>query len=332
MDLDTLIRRRTSDWERLGVLLDQLESGVPGDRQLLAELMALYRRAAEDLSRARTMTVNPEVLTRLNHLVGRAYRVVHGNRRRTMRWSALVEFYTIDLPAALVHCRRHLGGAALLLLLGALAGFVVVRSDPTAIHELIPEQFLSEDVGERIAHIEDQPERIQDTVAATTFAASLYTHNIQVAFLAFALGALTILGGWWLLLTNGVILGAVAAQYIGAGETTFFTAWVGPHGALELPAIAVAAAAGLRLGPALLLPGDSGRTRALRSAMPDACRLLGGAVTMLVFAGMIEGSFSQFSSKTVPYAVKIAVALLLLSAVLPYLGGLIRWQRPGADA
>ena len=330
MDLDTLIRRRTTDWERLDALLEQLDSGLPFDRQRLTELMALYRRAAEDLSRARTMTVNPEVLSRLNHLVGRAYRVVHGSRRRTMRWAMISDFYTIDLPAALARCRLHLGSAAFLMLMGAVVGFVVVRGDPSAITELLPSQFLSEDVGKRIADIENEPERIKATVDAATFAANLYTHNIQVAFLAFSLGALTILGGWWLLVTNGLILGAVAAQYIGAGETTFFTAWVGPHGAIELPAIIVAAAAGLRLGPALLLPGDMGRTRALRLAMPDACRLLGGSATMLVIAGVIEGSFSQLSSKSVPYGLKITVALLLLSAVLPYLGGLIR-RRPHGE-
>ena len=72
-----------------------------------------------------------------------------------------------------------------------------------------------------------------------------------------------------------------------------------------------------------------GRTRALRLAMPDACRLLGGSATMLVIAGVIEGSFSQLSSKSVPYGLKITVALLLLSAVLPYLGGLIRLRPHG---
>jgi uncharacterized membrane protein SpoIIM required for sporulation len=330
MDLDTLIARRTADWDRLGTLLDRIDAGGTFDRHGLGELVALYRRSAEDLARARALTVNPEVLDRLNQLVGRAYRVVHGTRRRRFRWAAVGDFYLCDLPAALARCRLHLGGAAALMLLGALLGFCAVRADPATVQELIPAQFLSEDVEERIARIEDEPERIKATVEATTFAANLYTHNIQVAFLAFALGALTVVGGWWLLLYNGLILGAVAAQYIGAGETTFFTAWVGPHGALELPAIMVAAAAGLRLGPALLLPGEAGRMRALRAAMPDACRLLGGAASMLVIAGLIEGSFSQFSSKTVSYGLKITVALLLLAAVLPYLAGLLGRQRDEA--
>jgi hypothetical protein len=44
-----------------------------------------------------------------------------------------------------------------------------------------------------------------------------------------------------------------------------------------------------------------------------------GAALTLVLAGIIEGSFSQFSSKTVPYPLKIAVALLLFTGLMTYL-------------
>jgi hypothetical protein len=46
--------------------------------------------------------------------------------------------------------------------------------------------------------------------------------------------------------------------------------------------------------------------------------LLTGAL-VLVAAGLIEGSFSQFSSKTVPYAVKISVAVLLFTGLCLWL-------------
>ena len=39
---------------------------------------------------------------------------------------------------------------------------------------------------------------------------------------------------------------------------------------------------------------------------------------VLVFAGFVEGSFSQMSAKTVPYPLKIGVAVLLF-------GGLVFW-------
>ena len=89
-----------------------------------------------------------------------------------------------------------------------------------------------------------------------------------MAFLAFSLGALTIAGGILLLFYNGVILGAVATMYILDGVPLFFFAWVGPHGALELPAIIFGGAAGLVAGRALLMPGDLSRAASLRRVLP----------------------------------------------------------------
>jgi hypothetical protein len=40
---------------------------------------------------------------------------------------------------------------------------------------------------------------------------------------------------------------------------------------------------------------------------------------VLVLAGLIEGSFSQFSARTFPYPLKIAVAAALLAALLSWL-------------
>jgi uncharacterized membrane protein SpoIIM required for sporulation len=122
-----------------------------------------------------------------------------------------------------------------------------------------------------------------------------------------------------ILFYNGVILGAVAASYAVDGVGTFFLAWVGPHGALELPAIVFAGAAGLRAGRALLLPGTLSSAAALRAAFPAVFRIMLTTGGVLVMAGLIEGSFSQFSAKTFPYALKIGVAALLFGSLVAYL-------------
>src|SRR6185295_16843352 len=162
-------------------------------------------------------------------------------------------------------------------------------------------------------------ERINTVEAAAAFGAYLMSHNIEVSFLCFSLGALTILGGYSILFYNGVILGAVAAQYVMDGVTTFFLAWVGPHGALELPAIVFSGAAGILAGRALLLPGELSVAASLRRAFPDLRRMLLGTAAILVIAGLIEGSFSQFTKKTIPYEFKIGVAVALFAQLCGYL-------------
>lgn len=304
-------------WSRLGVLLDRAEAEPARElgRQGMQELVQLYRATASDLNRARSLTADPEILGRLNALAGRAYRYVYRGRPggRRVSWA---RFLTGEVPAAFRANAAAVWLAAAAFTAGALFGFGAVLWQPKAAMDLVPAQFYSESPRDRVAEIEAKEERISKVEEAAVFGAELYTHNIQVSFLALALAALTLVGGLWVLLYNGVILGAVAASYLVAGEGTFFVAWVGPHGALELPAIVFAGAAGLALGRALLLPGELSRAESVRRAFPDLWRMIVGVALILVCAGLIEGSFSQFSAKTVPYPLKIAVAGLLFASLL----------------
>jgi uncharacterized membrane protein SpoIIM required for sporulation len=331
MEVESFIHDRQPHWSRLDRLLEEAESSP--ERELgparLMELLRLYRRACSDLNEARSYTANPGLLGRLNDLTGRGYRFVYRRHTAEGVGPALRRLLEREVPRAFRRRRREVLAAAAVLTLGALVGLVAVLVDRQNGERLVPAMFYTESPRDRVTRIEKGEERIDDVEKALNFGVSLYTHNIQVSFLAFALGALTILGGAWLLFYNGVILGAVAGMYALDGVTGFFVAWVGPHGALEIPAIVFGGAAGLMTGQALLVPGDRSRGSALREVFPDAWRMMAGAALILVLAGLVEGSFSQFSSKTFPTAVKIAVAVVLFSALFSYL--FLR-REPGEDA
>ena len=55
------------------------------------------------------------------------------------------------------------------------------------------------------------------------------THNIKVSIFTLALGMTWGIGTLIMLFYNGVILGAVALDYVLAGETTFLLGWLLPH-------------------------------------------------------------------------------------------------------
>jgi uncharacterized membrane protein SpoIIM required for sporulation len=232
---------------------------------------------------------------------------------------AFATLITKEIPAAFRRQRIAIAVAAASMILGTLFGALAVIVDPANGPRLIPGMFFTESPRERVAKIESGKERIDNLDKALVFGASLYTHNIRVAFLAFSLGALTVAGGLILLFYNGVILGAVAASYILDGVPLFFFAWVGPHGALELPAIVFGGAAGLVAGRALLLPGSLSRAASVRRVLPSVWRIMLGTALTLVVAGLIEGSFSQFSARTFPYEAKITAAILLFIGLMTFL-------------
>jgi uncharacterized membrane protein SpoIIM required for sporulation len=321
VNIESFVERRKARWEALERDLEQIERSGESELTLakIQEVVRLYRQSCSDLNQARSYTANPELLGRLNRLTGRAYRLIYrGGRAQSFR-KAASRLLLDEIPATFRSEQRIVAAALLAMLAGVIAGAAALLIDPANGPRLIPPQFYTEDVRDRVERIEKEEERITNVDRAAAFGAFLYTHNIRVSLLAFSLGALTIAGAYWLLFYNGVLLGAVAASYVVAGATGFFFAWVGPHGALELPAIIFGAAAGLRLGEAFWLPGNASRGQALRRAFPSAWRMLLATSITLVLAGIVEGSFSQFSSKTFPIPLKIGVAILLFLSLLAYL-------------
>lgn len=318
MNVETFIADRTAVWQRLEQLLADAEISDPALARL-HDIVELYRRTASDLNRARSHTANPELLGYLNQLTGRAYRLIYGAGHRAPVWRSLVRLIVREIPAAFRRERLAVAAAAAALLLGAMFGSAAVLIDPANGPRLVPAQFFTERPRDRVQHIEENRERIDSVEKAALFGASLYVHNIKVACLTFSVGAVTIIGGLWLLFYNGTILGAIATMYILDGVPAFFFAWVGPHGALELPAIVFGGAAGLLTGRALLMPGHLTRQASVRRVLPSVWRMMTAAAMTLVLAGIIEGSFSQFSAKSLPYALKIAVASLLFVALLAWL-------------
>lgn len=323
MSVEAFVRERQGRWKRLESLLDVAESVPAGElgTERLQELVRLYRQAASDLNEARSYTANADLLGRLNDLVGRGYRFAY-RRRHGERWRGAVRrLFAEEIPRAFRAERGSVLLAAAAFVLGAGLGLTAVLADRGNGERLIPAEFFTESPRERVERIESGDERIRSVGDAAAFGAALYTHNIQVSFLAFALGALTLAGGLAILFYNGVILGAVAGLYWLDGVQGFFFAWVGPHGALEIPAIVFGAAAGLRLGRALWLPGEKTERAAVREALPAVARMLAGTAAVLVLAGLIEGSFSQFTARTFPHAVKTGVAAVLFALLVIWLFG-----------
>ena len=123
-----------------------------------------------------------------------------------------------------------------------------------------------------------------------------------------------------MLFYNGVILGAVALDYVLAGETPFLLGWLLPHGAIEIPAIILAGQSGLVLAGALIGWGESISLKArLRKISDDLVTLIMGVAVMLIWAGIVEAFFSQYHEPLIPYEAKIGFGVLELILLILFL-------------
>lgn len=319
VDLSRFVETERPHWTALEKKLDWLQSG-PSQRLTLEEaqrLHELYQRAASDLARVAGFAAEGELRRYLEWLVSRAYAEIHESReRRKFRpW----QWFTVEFPRAF---RRHAHAFQLtvaLTLLGAAFGALAVRYDPEAKAALMPFDGLDISPSERVSR-ENREQGRQMTGVKGRFSAMLMTHNTQVALTTLALGVTYGAGTVVILFYNGVILGAVALDYVRDGQAIFLMGWLLPHGVIEIPAILVGGQAGLIIAYALIGWGSRlSRTERLRRVSRDIMTLAGGAALMLVWAGIIESFFSQYHEPVIRYGWKISFGLVEAAALTLFL-------------
>ena len=320
IDLQRFIATERPFWTELEAMLARLEA-EPDLRMPLGQLQLfhqLYERTAADLAKLTTFSSEPETRHYLENLVARAYGEIHETREKQRRIFPLQWFFQ-TWPQTF---RRHIRAFYLSLAItiaGCIFGGAAIAFDPDAKPVLMPFPHLLQDPRKRVA---EEEKATHDRLAGfkTTFSAELMTHNTKVSIFTFALGMTWGFGTILMLFYNGVILGAVAVDYIRAGETPFLLGWLMPHGVIEIPAILIAGQAGLLLALAIIGRGNRAplRTR-LREISGDLVTLIVGVALMLVWAGFVEAFLSQYHGPVIPYAAKIAfgcVELILLCLFL----------------
>jgi uncharacterized membrane protein SpoIIM required for sporulation len=268
----------------------------------------LYQRASADLGKIASLASEGELRKYLEWLVGRAYAEIHEvrDRRRFRPW----RWVTVEFPRAFRRHARAFQLAVALTLGGTAFGALALSIDGEAKAVLMPFEGLQVSPAERVA----EEQKLQGKNIAGKkgrFSAELMTHNTQVALFTAALGMTFGFGTIVMLFYNGVILGAVAYDYVHGGQTVFLLGWLLPHGVIEIPAILVGGQTGFVIAYALIGWGSRvSRAERLRLVSRDAVTLAGGLAVMLVWAGIVEAFLSQYHEPVIPYGMKIAFGLV----------------------
>ena len=327
-DVNRFLSERREEWEELEDLLGRVEReglsglGIDGARRF----GKLYRAVSSDLIRARTELVDATVIDYLNDMVARSYAQIHAGTGQ--RGKRLFSFFVEEFPRLFRLEWKAIALAAALFFAGGGVGAVAVAVDADALGVVIPEQHQAYTPDQRVAR--DTGGAGHGGHEAAQFSSFLFTHNIQVSFMVFAMGLTFGVGTVSLLFYNGVPIGALAMQYHQSGQDLFFWAWILPHGIPELTSIFVAGGAGLLLARGLLMPGRRRRRDALVAEAKQAALLVVGVMPVLVLAGLIEGTISQMHAPVMPYWFKLLFALLVGTALYSWLLLAGRRKRPAA--
>lgn len=298
---------REESWKRLEELLLQIEKR--GIKTLttaqISDLPNLYRSTLSSLSAARATSLDQNVIAYLESLSARAYYILYGTQVNL--WRRLARFFSFDWPKSAKDLRTETLVSALIMLLGAVVGYVLVQSNPEWYFSFIPESL----AGDRspASSTEDLRDTLYhdgDSDGLGIFATFLFSHNSRVAIFAFALGFAFCIPTALLMLYNGCVLGAFVALFKSRDLGFEVGGWLIIHGATEIFAIILAGAAGMHIGRAMAFPGKRSRIDAASAAGQRAATLMAGVIVMLFCAGLLEGFGRQLiTNDFVRYAVGI---------------------------
>jgi len=303
VDVDAFVLAHRPAWDRLDHLVKRRRSLTGAE---VDELVDLYQRVSTHLSMVRSASDDSVLVGRLSGMVASARSAVTGAHAPV--WSEFTRFWTVSFPVVAYRAWRWwLGAAVASVVVAVLMGSWVAGSPevqaavgtPSDIAELVNHDFAS--------YYSENP--------AGSFALRVWVNNSWVA--AQCIGFAVVLGLPipYVLFQNAANVGVIGGLMFDAGKGDLFLALLTPHGLLELTAVFLAAAVGMRLGWSVVSPGDRPRGQVLAEQGRAVVAAAVGLVVVLLVSGLIE---ALVTPSPLPTFVRIAIGVAAEAAFLGY--------------
>jgi uncharacterized membrane protein SpoIIM required for sporulation len=313
MNIAKLLEKRQLQWRELEQLCSQMETRgrtQSGGAVGISRFATLYRSACADLALATAYQLPPTTVAYLHRLVGRSHNQLYRSTR-----SSYAEWFDIIFRQAPQQifadpCVR----IAALLFFGLFTLSMVMAQNSVAFPA-----FADTILGE--AQIEMMEESFNEPLDRSMdhyimMSGFYIQHNTSIGLQCFAAGII-ILPAIVTLSYNAVVLGAsfgyMARPDVASGENFF--QFVTAHGPFELTAIALSAAAGLRMGLGLFMTSGYRRIDSLKLSARKAVPIVAASVMLFVLAAFTEGFISP---SPLPYVFKALWAIMSSGLLMFY--------------
>ncbi len=282
------------------------------------------------------MKANPELRPHLpacQQLLVEANLLLYPEEDVTLK--KIARYLWVILPAQMWRNRwYYIASTGLSLVCAAVAFVIVVRNFemaqvfvPTGLrssHELEAYLFSPEAQQQMLTAGRDQ-----SMGEKSLFAVMLMNNNIGVAVKCFALGILFGIPTLYILITNGLMLGALPALFL-KGDIVGLGAWLLPHGVPELGAIFLAGGAGLKIGMTELQPGAEPMGKRLKDVLKNVIGTVLVCAVLLIWAGLVESFVRQ---SDLGYETRYLIAgFSVIPYILLFVRGFIADQQLKAEA
>lgn len=301
----TFIRRNIEKWKATEKVVEQAAKLSPD------QLADAYTDLTADLSFAQTHFPNSRITIYLNNLASALHNTIYRNKRE--KWSRIITFWSQEVPHAMYNGRRELLTSFIIFVASVLIGVLSATNDANFVRLILGNSYVDMTL-DNIAR--GEPMAVYSGASEVPMFLQITLNNIMVSFNCFAMGLLTSFGTGYMLLVNGIMIGAFQTFFYQHGLLWESTLAIWLHGTLEIWAIIVAGAAGLALGNGWLFPGTYSRIESFRRGAKKGLKMVVGTVPIFIMAGFIEGFITRHTE--LPDLLRLGLILASLAFIIFY--------------
>lgn len=281
-----------------------------------ADFPELYRQVCHHLSLAQSRRYSPYLIERLSFLIDQAHQVfyrqshIHGESV----FASLMIFFTQNFPQTVRSESKWLWFSSAVFYLPLIFMIGLIQIWPEFVYSVMSPDIVA-DMEAMYDPLAEHIGRERGSDSDSKMFGFYILNNTGIGFRTFATGLLLGVGSLVTLLFNGLHIGSAAGHLTQIGYGNTFWPFVSGHSALELTAIVLSGAAGLKLGFSILIPGRKSRYQSLLDAAKISVKIMAGAAAMFFMAAFVEAFWSSSHSIAVniKYIVGISMWLLVFS-------------------
>jgi uncharacterized membrane protein SpoIIM required for sporulation len=280
----TFLQRNAQKWRDFEKLLNQPQTSPD-------QLAHLFVEITDDLSYAQTNYPRSQTTYYLNYVATQAHLRIYKNKRE--KTNRFVEFWQYELPLLVRACHWQLGYSFCFFMVAIVIGVISTSYDDTYVRLIMGDEY----VNMTLQNIRkgDPMAVYKSANQMEMFLLDITLRNIRVSFNAFASGLFFSVGTIYILVYNGIMLGAFQYFFYQHGLlwTSFLTIWI--HGTIEISAIVIAGSAGLVMGNSILFPQTYSRLESFKRGAIKGMKIILGIVPLFIIAGFLESFITRLT-------------------------------------
>lgn len=269
---------------------NEFEALLRKDYKEPEKLRRLFVEITDDLSYSRTYYPNRSVRVYINGLAQQIFFNIYKNKLFSPK--SFISFWTHELPQLVYEARKEFVLSFVIFLGSFLIGILSCYMNPDFAEVILGEDYINM----TLENIEaDDPMAVYKSRGQLDMAFSITLNNLRVAFLTFTMGIFYAIGTIFILISNGVMVGAFQFFFIERGLfwESFSTIWI--HGTIEISSIIIAGAAGLVMGGGLVFPKTHSRLQSFQISARRGIKIMLGVVPLFIVAGILEGFVTRLT-------------------------------------